>query len=163
MNQGELLHSSMGGEVRRDGARTLFSYPGRLVTVLMAFPLLIWTLGSMAMVVGAVQSRQYGLLGGALLGFLASTAFLWLVRRRMRCMGSVVVDPSDSTVVFVRWGGRVERWPLRVVDFDTAWDPFHRGFDVQHWLVARVPDGRKLRLAKGTMAEMTPLLVLLKG
>lgn len=157
-----VLHSSFGGEIRQVGSRRLAcGYPGRFVSALLLFPVAVWTVGAAALLAGAVLDRRPGLFLGGLFGLGASAALFALVRARHRRMGWFDLDAEAGRLTHRRSFGGAEAWPLETVRFELAWDPFHRSFEQVHWLVARVPDGRGLRLGKGTRQELAPVLARL--
>lgn len=156
------LHSTFGGEVHQVGPRRLVcTYPGRFISVLMCVPIAVWLVGSAAMLAGAVLQGRPAMILGALFGLAASAGLGALVRARHRRMGRCDLDAEAGRLLHRRSFGGTETWPLAQVRFERAWDPFHRGFEQVSWLVARVPDGRGLRLAKGTREELEPRLRLL--
>ncbi|MBX3269597.1 MAG: hypothetical protein KF729_05020 [Sandaracinaceae bacterium] len=153
-----IISSSLGGEIAVESPRRLrASYPGRFISALIALGLVVFALGALA--VGALAfARGPSALAGMLPSALMAGWFAFLLRRRWRTMGAFVVDLDREELVHERGGREVGRWPLAQIRFGTAWDPFHRGFGLHHWLVARVPDGRALRLGKGTKEELAPCL-----
>lgn len=158
-----VLQSSLGGAVEHDGGRRLrCRYPGRLVTALLLVLASLWSFGAALMVVGGALDRDPGVVVFGSLGVLAVGGVILLVRFRVRRMGTVEVDADAGTIVFSRSRAERGRWPLAEVTFTRVWDPFHRGFGFFYWLVARVPDGRGLRLAKGTAVEIDYLLRVLR-
>lgn len=161
---GFLLHSSMGGDVADlGGGRIAFRYPGLFVSGLMVLPVAVWAAGAVAMGIAAITMRDLAPLAGASAGAIAAAGFGGLIRIRWRRMGRFEVDAAAGTLTWWRLGKQRGRWPLDEVVFGSAWDPFHRGFELQYWLVARVPDGRGMRLAKGARSEVQALLERLKG
>ena len=80
-----------------------------------------------------------------------------LVIRRRR-MGRCIVDRHAGVLVRMRWGRVIERWPLAGVRLGRSQDIFHRGFTARFWLTATVPDGRALRLGKGSSNQVDQAL-----
>ena len=92
-------------------------------------------------------------------GFVAASLFVALIRFRRLRMGRCIVDRGAGLLRRLRGDREIERWPLSEVRFGLHWDPFHRGFTLQYWLTARVPDGRALRLGKGPRPEVERALL----
>jgi hypothetical protein len=157
----EVLVSSMGGSIERSGPRALrCEHPGAFISFLLWCPLVLWSLGLVALLGGAVAGavEPIALLGlGPALPMMAF--FAWLLRRRRRTMGAFELDVDAGQLHRTRGGD--ESWPLEALRFGARWDPFHRGFGAEHWLVAEVPDGRALRLGKGPKVEVQAVLRLL--
>jgi hypothetical protein len=159
---GTELYSTFWGRVDRTGPwRATFHYPGRAYTGLLVAVLCFWLVGVVAMLVGGAADREWGAVGGGVLGLGACAVMAAWIRFRVRRMGTFVVDAEAGTLEHRRGRSRRGIWPLSEVAFSRQWDPTHRGFEIGYWLVARVPDGRGLRLAKGPAAALDPLLALL--
>jgi hypothetical protein len=155
----------MGGEISVDGDRRLVcKYSGTFITALLALPAALLLALACAMAVGAVVNDAPTLYGGTAMGVGASGLIFMLVRHRLRTMGWFLLDRNNGTFTHRRGKKELGRWGLMDVhSFELEKDHFHRGFSAMHWLVARVPDGRSLRLGKGSAADMEPVLALLRS
>ncbi len=150
-----LLESIAGTIIEVKSERVECAYPGRLVTALLALLATVWSLGVLFMVVGIVLHRDLAILPGVLVGMIAITGVLFVVRHRMRTMGRFVVDGGAGELQRVgRRGAVITRHPLSEVRFELRWDPFRRSFVPHYWLIARCP-GASYRLGKGAKDEVT--------
>jgi hypothetical protein len=154
----QLVQSSLGGHVTREGDhRWVFTYRGLFISTLLGLLVACWSLSVVMLGVGFVNGGPVGLLGGVVLGAIVTVGAAWLLRHRVRTMGVCVVDLTEGTLARRRRGQIVRTWPLSEIHFERRWDPFHRGFGLHYWLVARTPDGLGLRLAKGPKDEIDAL------
>lgn len=153
----------MGGEIRLEGERSLRAHcPGSFINALLWAAVLFFSLGALTVLVVVVIAEGSLETAPAMLPSVLFVGwFGFLLRVRRRRMGTFVVDAARGTLVHLRGATELERWPLQQVRFETVLDPFHRGWGLHHWLVARVPDGRGLRLGKGPKEELArPLSTL---
>ena len=150
----------MGGEiVLETEQRLVCSYPGRFISALLWIAIGVFSMGIVVPVALAVFSDGgLGPLFGALPSALMVAWFAFLLRVRRRRMGVFVLDFAGGTLAHRRGARAIQQWPLADVRLGTVLDPFHRGWGFHYWLVARVPDGRRLRLGKGLQDEMRPVL-----
>jgi hypothetical protein len=158
-----VLLQSLGGSVVREGPCVQARYATWLVTSLMILVEVAWSLGVLAMLVGLILGdAPPGLAFGAGFGVLAITGYGWLIRRRIRTMGDFDLDFEAGTLSKLRRGDVKQTWPLAEVRFERRWDPFHRGFGLAFWLVARTADGLALRIGKAPRTEVDRAIVRLE-
>lgn len=159
----KVLHQSMGGRISLAGEKRLeCSYPGRFITVLSLVPAVLFSVGVLAVaglvIWGIVTVQTLGAAAAA----LAMSGWFWcIVYRRLRVMGRFIIDGGQNMLEWYRGTKKMADWPLDDVIFATAWDPFHRDFGFYYWLLARVPDGHRMRLGKGKRGEIKHVLDLL--
>lgn len=158
-----LIQGVYGGRVERTGPRRLRArYPHLFITVLLMFPAVVFVLGGLGMLLGALLRGPLLLLPGALLGGVFGAVLALVARHRARTMGEFELDVDAGILRRVRRGRELEAWPLaRITRVAQRWDPFHRGFQRVYWLTVTVDDGRELRLGKGVAAELSRTLGLL--
>lgn len=163
--QREILLDAFGGAIVRTGRRVDASYRTPLITLGLSLVVVAWSLGALAMLAAVVvNGAPLGILAGAALGGVGAGAMLALVRYRVRSMGRVVLDFERGVMTKVARGDRVlATWPLPAVRFESRWDPFHRGFGTAHWLIARTPDGRTLRLGKSDRGAIARAIAQLEA
>jgi hypothetical protein len=161
---GQILHESLGGRIELDGAgRLVCKNTGWFISGMLLFALVFF--GGMALVVlgltvaGIMAPKA---LPSMIPALLFTAYWFTLLRIRWRRMGTFIIDTQAGTLQHLRGSREVQRWPLAQVQFGTAWDPFHRGWGMHHWITARVEPRRRLRLGKGTRAEIQPVLQTLQ-
>lgn len=159
----QILQSSMGGEISLDSPRRLRAhYPGRFIDALLYLGVGVISLGALSLLVfGVILAGAIEALPGLVPTALMAGWFGFLLRVRRRRMGTFLVDLDQGALVHLRGAREVQRWPLGAVRFETALDPFHRGWGLHRWLVACVPDGRRVRLGKGPKDELARPMQLL--
>jgi hypothetical protein len=160
-----LIQGLYGGRVEQTGARQLrATYPHRFITALLMFPVALFSLGAVAMTVGAVLDGLPQMLPGAVLGGAFAAALFFVARTRMRTMGDFELDVDAGTLRRLSGERELDAWPLAsVVMVRKRWDVFHRGFQRAYWLTVEVADGRVLRLGKGGAEELGQTLALLES
>lgn len=151
------LHSSLGGCVEQDGAVVECRYTGNFISGLLGVVVVVWGAGAMAMFAGAVLDGAPMLALGAAPALVGIAAALALIRFRLHRMGRCVIDAEQGTLTRYRGQTQKGRWPLDAIGYEVRLDPFHQGFPLNYWLVARTPEGRGLRLAKGPHAAIEAL------
>jgi hypothetical protein len=158
-----VLQASLGGWIARTASGRLHCHrPGWFMSGLILLALLVSSGGVVAAVLlSLARPTIWPALGAALPAALFATYWSVLLRIRWRRMGSFLIDVHGGTLLHFRGLQEVERWPLHAIRFSTVWDPFHSGGGIHRWIIARVPDGRGLRLGKGTAAENAPVLRVL--
>ena len=160
----QIVHESIDGRIAQTSDKRLeCRYPGLFITVLCLVPAVLFGLATLGICfIVAIGLADPPLPGSAGAGALMNAWFWFLARLRLRRMGSFVIDVARGSLVWSREEREKGSWPLRDVVFDSAWDPFHRGFGQNSWLLARVPDKRRMRLGKGSPEELDRILELLR-
>ncbi len=165
MSERVLVRGAFGGALRQTGPRRLEADMSHgFLTSLMLVPAMLLGLASVFLL--GSQAGRSGVplpaLAGALMGLALAIALIAFARRRARSMGRFVIDGDTRRVRERRRGEERD-----LVGFDDVaratrrWDPFHRGFVPQHWLLLELKDGRRYRLAKGPIAQVDGALQLL--
>lgn len=155
-----LLRSPGGAIVEESDGLFDCRYAGRFVTFLLGLGAFAFGGASLLITVLAVVRRvAFSAILPVIPGFVAASLFVALIRFRRLRMGRCIVDRGAGLLRRLRGDREIERWPLSEVRFGLHWDPFHRGFTLQYWLTARVPDGRALRLGKGPRPEVERALL----
>jgi hypothetical protein len=160
-----VMQATFGGSVRLTGPRRIEAdYPYAFITVLMCFPVLLFSVGAVAMLVGALAQSLPMLLLPALIALTAATGMGALARHRWRSMGNFVLDLDQNCFERRRRGATLEHYALSDVQRITGrWDPLHRDFVAHHWLIVETRDGRSYRVGKGPVHEVNHTLALLQS
>jgi len=162
-----VVQSSDFGSMRMTGPKRLDCYYAAWpFSVFLMFPTVVFIVGSIAITVAAFKSGSPLPFLEPLLGLAWAGINVWVIARRRRIMGRFVVDADEGYLRRYRGSRELESWLMTQVRFSTQWDPFHRGlrleFGYHYWLVAEVPDGRKMRLGKGRTESLRPVFELLR-
>lgn len=159
-----LVQASFGGSIRQTGPRRLEAdYPFLFITVMMAFPTLIFTAGGVFSIIGAAAMGQPMLLVPAVMGLVAGGSMGALALYRFRSMGDFRLDVDEGRFVHLRRGRVLSSYPLTdITRLSRRWDPLHRSFVQHHWLVVETRDGRSFRLGKGPLGQVEYTLGLLR-
>jgi len=156
---GALLYQTFFGKVEQTGERQItYRYPGTAGTLGLGLVLLLWSASVVMMLVAIITTGELGPIGLVVAAVIACAGMAALIRFRVRRMGWYVADGDGGTLTYHRGQTEQGRWRADQITFERCWDPIHRGWGMHYWLVARVPDGRRLRLAKGLDNQVEPLL-----
>jgi len=160
-----VIHETLGGSISYDGSgRLRCEYAGKFISGMILLGLIVFG-GMSVAVLGLLVTgvmKPVPAIGAMTPAVLFSAYWTVLLRIRWRRMGTFVVDTKAGVLQHLRGSRLVQQWPLSDVRFGTAWDPFHRGWGLHYWLTARVEPHRRLRLGKGTRAELEPVLRLMR-
>jgi len=161
---GQAILDNLSGRIELDGAGRLdCKNTGWFISGMLLFALVVSggaTLAVLGLTVAGIMAP--GALPSVIAPMLFTGYWFTLLRIRWRRMGTFVIDAQAGTLQHLRGSREVQRWPLGQVQFGTAWDPFHRGWGMHHWITARVEPRRRLRLGKGTKDEISPVLQTLR-
>ncbi len=163
MQKRALVQGMFGGTVEQVGERALHaSYPHRFITALLMFPVVLFSIGAVLMVVGALLDGLWGMLLPASMGLVFSGVLFAIARHRSRTMGDFALDVNGDRFERLSGDRVLDTWTMsNIVEVRRRWDFFHRGFERAYWLTVRVDDGRVLRLGKGSAEELSVTLQLL--
>lgn len=159
------MQGTFGGEVRQTGPRRIEAdYPHWPITILMGFPVLTFSAGAVFSVIGVVTTGQPLILVSAAIGAIAAGFMGRRMQHRLRSMGSFVLDLDRSVLVRRRGAREIDRHAASdITRIHRVWDPFHRSFERNYWLVVDTGDGRRYRLGKGPEPEADHCLALLRS
>ena len=163
MQKRALIQGMFGGTVEQTGERSLTaSYPHRFITVLLMFPVVLFTIGAVLMVVGAILNGALRMLLPAVMGLVFAGVLFAIARQRSRTMGDFRLDVAADSFQRLSGDRPIDTWTLsNIVEIRSRWDFLHRGFERAYWLTVRVDDGRVLRVGKGSANELNVTLQLL--
>ncbi|MEM1418449.1 MAG: hypothetical protein AAGH15_26375 [Myxococcota bacterium] len=159
-----LVAGAFGGSVRLTAPQRLEAeLPHGPLTLLMAVPALVFGVGGLAMLgLALTGGAPLEALVGTIMGLALAAALGVAAWRRTKSMGRFVIDGAARRVAKVRGDEEKEGAGFdAVARVERRWDPFHRGFVPQHWLVLHLKDGRRYRLGKGPREQVDATLQLL--
>ena len=152
-----LLHSTIGGEVLQTGPKRVeFLYkPGFVTFILKVFfglCLLMGVIFSLLSLTGKMPKPPPPF-PVQIFFFIVAGGLFFAIRFRNKSMGDFILDGEQKKLIQKTKDGKTREWAINETKFDLKWDPFHRSFQFQYWLVATTKEN-SLRLAKGSKEDM---------